>query len=95
MLEQRREVGDRAGEGTNINNIGPVLVDLAERINAEHEQAEAAFKTSLSHALKAGELLGVARLTPLSEGAVAKASPNRASSRVQQTRNRVSYPWPE
>ena len=43
------------------SNVAPVLDDLAERINAEHDQAEAAFKTSLSHAMKAGVLLAEAK----------------------------------
>jgi hypothetical protein len=30
----------------------------------------------------------------LSHGARAKASLNRATSGTEQTRNRVSYPWP-
>ena len=36
----------------------------------------------------------MARLRGSTPGAAAKASPKRASSRREQTRNQVSYPWP-
>ena len=43
------------------SNIAPVLADLAERINAEHDKAESTFKTAFDHAMKAGELLTEAK----------------------------------
>ena len=38
--------------------------------------------------------MGAARLRERTPGAAGKPSPKRATSRFQQTRNRVSYPWP-
>ncbi len=41
----------------DTSNVAPVLDDLAQKINEEHECVEGAFKTAMGHALKAGELL--------------------------------------
>jgi hypothetical protein len=77
-------------------NIAPRLPDLAERINAEHEQAEAGLRAGLLHARNAGELLIQAKAQVPHGGWLPWLAENVCfSERTAQAYMRVARRWEE
>jgi len=79
-----------------MSDLVPHLADLADKINAEHQQAETALRAGLEHAKNAGELLLQAKGQCRHGQWLPWLAANvRCSERTAQAYMRIVKRWPE